>query len=168
MHKISPCLWFDDNAEEAVNFYVGLFRNSRILSIAHYGEAGSQASGRPKGTVMTITFELGGQEFMALNGGPVLTFSPAVSFMVGCETQEEIDKLWEKLSEGGEPGECGWLKDRYGVSWQIVPVVLEEMMQEGDSEKTERVMEALIQMKKLDIATLRRAYEGSKAASHVR
>jgi predicted 3-demethylubiquinone-9 3-methyltransferase (glyoxalase superfamily) len=159
LSKIAPCLWFDNKAEEAVNFYVSIFKNSKIGIITHYGEEGAEASGRPKGTVMTVTFQLDGQEFMALNGGPQFTFSPAISFLVNCETQEEVDELWEKLSEGGEKEQCGWLKDKYGVSWQIVPTVLGEMMQDKDAEKSERVMKAMLQMKKIDIRTLKLAYE---------
>jgi len=158
MQKIMPCLWFDDQAEEAVEFYRSIFKRSRIVSVARYGEAGAKASGRPKGTIMTIIFQLEGQELMALNGGPVFTFSPAISLMVNCKTQEEVDDLWEKLSEGGEPGPCGWLKDKYGVSWQIVPTVLGKMLQDKDAEKTERVIGALLQMKKLDIRSLEQAY----------
>jgi predicted 3-demethylubiquinone-9 3-methyltransferase (glyoxalase superfamily) len=157
MQKITPCLWFDENAEEAVAFYTSLFKNSKITSIARYGEAGAGASGRPKGTVMTIIFELDGQEFMALNGGPHFTFSPAISLMVNCETQAEIDEFWEKLSEGGGKEQCGWLRDKYGVSWQIVPTVLGEMIQDKDAEKSERVMKALLQMNKIDTETLRKA-----------
>ncbi len=163
MKKITPCLWFDNKAEEAAKFYVSLIKNSKIGSITRYGEAGAEASGRPAGTVMTVTFQLNGQEFMALNGGPQFTFSPAVSFVVNCETQEEIDKLWDKLSEGGEKNVCGWLKDKYGVSWQVVPAVLGEMMQDKDAEKTERVMKAILQMTKIDIKTLQRAYDGKLA-----
>ena len=160
MQKITPCLWFDDNAEEAVKFYVSVFKNSRVGSMTRYGEAGAKASGRPKGTVMTVIFQLDGQEFMALNGGPHFTFSPAISLIVNCKTQKEIDALWEKLSEGGEEVQCGWLTDKYGVSWQIVPTVLGKMMQDKDPKKSERVMAALLKMKKLDIKTLKRAYEG--------
>ena len=163
MQKITPCLWFNDNAEEAVNFYTSLFKNSNITSITRYGEAGAGASGRPKGTVMTVLFQLDGQEFMALNGGPHFTFSPAISLMVNCETQEEIDEMWDKLSEGGGTHQCGWLRDKYGVSWQIVPIVLGEMMQDKDAENSERVMKALLQMDKLDIETLKQAYEQKKS-----
>jgi predicted 3-demethylubiquinone-9 3-methyltransferase (glyoxalase superfamily) len=159
MQKITPCLWFDDQAEEAARYYVSLFKNSKILNIARYGEAGARVSGKPKGTVMTVTFQLDGHEFMALNGGPQFKFSEAISLIVHCETQAEVDERWEKLSEGGEKGPCGWLKDKYGLSWQIVPTALEEMMQDKDPKKSEKVMEALLQMKKLDIAALRRAYE---------
>ena len=159
MQKITPFLWFDNQAEEAVNFYTSIFKNSKILGVARYGEAGAKAAGRPKGSVMTVVFELGGQEFIALYGGPVFTFSPAISFVVNCETQEEVDELWEKLSEGGEKEQCGWLKDKYGVSWQIVPTFLGEMMQDKDPKKSEKVMEALLRMDKIDIETLKQAYE---------
>ena len=159
MQKITPCLWFDDKAEEAVNFYASVFNKSKIKDVTRYGEAGAKVAGRPKGTVMTVTFELEGQEFMALNGGPVFKFSPAISLMVHCETQEELDELWEKLSSGGEKGQCGWLTDKYGVSWQIVPAVLGEMLQDKDAERSERVMGALLQMNKLDIEALKRAYQ---------
>jgi predicted 3-demethylubiquinone-9 3-methyltransferase (glyoxalase superfamily) len=151
-------LWFDDQAEEAVNFYISVFKNSKIVSIAHYGDAAAAASGRPKGSVMTIVFQLEGQDFMALNGGPVFTFSPAISLMVNCASQEELDMIWEKLSAVPEAEQCGWLQDKYGVSWQIVPAALGEVMQDKDSERTERFMKAMLQMKKLDIGTLMRAY----------
>ena len=160
MQKITPFLWFDDNAEEAASFYVSLFKNSKILNVAHYGDAGADASGKPKGTVMTVAFQLDGQEFVALNGGPVFTFSPAISFVVNCQTQEELDDLWEKLSERGEIEQCGWLKDKYGVSWQIVPRLLGEMLQDKDPKKSERAMTAMLQMKKIDIDALKHAYEG--------
>jgi predicted 3-demethylubiquinone-9 3-methyltransferase (glyoxalase superfamily) len=160
MQKITPHLWFENNAEEAAKFYTSIFKNSKIIDIAHYGESAAEVSGRPKGTVMTVRFELEGQQFMALNGGPVFKFSPAVSFLVSCKTQEEVDNLWEKRSEGGEVEQCGWLKDKFGVSWQIVPNVLGEMMQDKDAEKSERVMKALLQMKKIDIQGLRKAYAG--------
>jgi predicted 3-demethylubiquinone-9 3-methyltransferase (glyoxalase superfamily) len=159
MKKITPCLWFDDKAEEAAKFYVSTIKNSKIGSITRYSEEGASASGRPAGSVMTVTFKLNGQEFMALNGGPQFTFSPAISFIVNCETQKEIDRLWEKLSEGGEKSVCGWLKDRYGVSWQIVPTILGKMMQNKNAERTARVMKAILQMTKLDIKTLQQAYE---------
>lgn len=158
MRKITPFLWFDDKAEEAANYYVSVFRNSKILSVARYGEAGAEVSGRPEGTVMTVVFELDGQEFIALNGGPQFKFSEAISFVVKCKTQREIDELWEKLSRGGEEVECGWLKDRYGLSWQIVPAVLGEMMSDPDPARSQRVMEALVKMKKLDLAELENAY----------
>jgi predicted 3-demethylubiquinone-9 3-methyltransferase (glyoxalase superfamily) len=159
MQKITPFLWFDNQAEEAVNFYTSIFKNSKIKSVSRYGEAGAEASGRPKGTVMTVTFELEGQEFIALNGGPHFKFTEAISFVVNCESQDEVDELWEKLSEGGEKEQCGWLKDKYGVSWQIVPTVLGEMLQDKDPKKSEKVMEALLQMGKIDIKTLEQAYE---------
>jgi predicted 3-demethylubiquinone-9 3-methyltransferase (glyoxalase superfamily) len=159
MQKISPCLWFDNHAEEAVNFYVSIFKNSKVGRIARYGEAGAEVSGRPNGSVMTVEFKLEGQEFLALNGGPHFKFTEAVSFVVNCETQEKIDEMWEKLSKGGEKGQCGWLKDKYGLSWQIVPPVLSEMLQDKDTKKSERVMKAMLHMKKLDIKTLKQAYE---------
>ncbi len=159
MQKITPCLWFDNQAEEAVNFYTSIFKNSKLVSVARYGEAGAEASGRPKGTVMTVIFQLDGQKFMALNGGPVFKFTEAISFIVNCKTQKEVDEFWKKLSEGGEEGPCGWLKDKYGLSWQIVPTVLGEMLLDKDAEKSERVMKAMLQMKKIDIKTLKRAYE---------
>ena len=160
MQKITPCLWFDDKAEEAAKFYVSIFKNSKLGKIARYGEAGAEVSGRPKGSVMTVTFQLDGQEFMALNGGPHFKFTEAISLVVNCKTQEEVDEMWEKLSAGGEKGVCGWLKDKYGLSWQLVPTVVEKMFQDKDAKKTERVMKALLQMKKLDIKKLKQAYEG--------
>ena len=153
--KITPFLWFDNQAEEAVNFYVSIFKNSKITSIDRYGEAGPG----PKGTVMTASFELEGQGFMALNGGPDFKFTEAISFFVSCETQAEVDEFWEKLSVGGEKGPCGWLKDKYGVSWQIVPTILGELLNDPDPEKSERVMKAMLQMKRLDINALKQAYE---------
>jgi len=159
MQKITPFLWFDDKAEEAVNLYVSIFKNSKIGSITRYGEEGAEVSGRPKGTVMTITFQLEGQAFTALNGGPHFKFTEAISFLVNCKTQEEVDELWEKLSEGGEKGQCGWLKDKYGLSWQIVPTVLGEMLNDKDAEKSKRVMHAMLQMHKIDIKRLKQAYE---------
>jgi predicted 3-demethylubiquinone-9 3-methyltransferase (glyoxalase superfamily) len=155
MQKIAPCLWFDDNAEDAVNFYASVFRNSRIASTTRYGEVGPGRAG----TVLTMAFELDGQEFVALNGGPHFTFSPAMSLVVNCETQEEVDELWEKLSDGGEKGRCAWLKDKYGVSWQIVPTILVKMLQDKDAEKSNRVMKAMLQMDKIDIEKLKRAYD---------
>ncbi len=160
MQKITPFLWFDDKAEEAVNFYVSIFKNSKVGSITRYGEEAAEVSGRPKGTVMTVTFQLEGQEFMALNGGPHFKFTEAISLLVNCKTQEEVDELWEKLSEGGEKGQCGWLKDKYGLSWQIVPTVLGEMLNDKDTEKSKRVMHALLQMHKIDIKRLQQAYKG--------
>ena len=159
MQKITPFLWYDDKAEEAANFYVSLFKNSKIGSITRYDEAGAAASGRPKGSVMVIEFQLEGQEFLALNGGPHFKFTEAISFVVNCETQEEVDKFWGKLSEGGEEGQCGWLKDKYGLSWQITPTVLPEMLKDKDPQKAKRVMQAMLQMKKIDIKTLKQAYE---------
>jgi predicted 3-demethylubiquinone-9 3-methyltransferase (glyoxalase superfamily) len=160
MQKITPFLWYDNQAEEAANFYVSIFRNSRIVSVSRYGDAGAEASGRPKGSVMTVSFQLDGQEFVALNGGPHFKLTEAVSFVVNCKTQEELDDYWERLSAGGdrEAQQCGWLKDKYGLSWQIVPTILGEMLQDKNSRKSERVMHALLQMKKLDIKTLERAY----------
>lgn len=155
MQKITPFLWFDNQAEEAMKFYVSIFKNSKIVSTTRYGEAGPG----PKGTVMSAIFQLDGQEFYALNGGPHFTFSPAISFFVKCKTQQEVDELWEKLSEGGEKHPCGWLKDKYGVSWQIIPTVLGEMLQDKDAEKSQRVMKAMLQMKKIDINGLTQAYE---------
>ncbi|MGA9187183.1 MAG: VOC family protein [Methanosarcina sp.] len=155
MQKITPFLWFDDKAEEAMNFYTSIFKNSKIVSIMRYGEAGPG----PKGTVMSATFQLDGQEFIALNGGPEFTFSPAISFFVNCETQEEVDELWQKLQEDGEKQRIGWLKDKYGVSWQIIPSVLGEMLQDKDPEKSKKVMEAMLKMDKIDINTLKQAYE---------
>jgi len=153
MQKITPFLWFDGKAEEAMNFYVSMFKNSKIVSVTRYGEAGPG----PKGTAMSATFQLDGQEFFALNGGPIFTFSPAISFFVKCETQPEIDEMWEKLSAGGEKQRCGWLKDKFGVSWQIVPTILGELLQDKDAEKSKRAMNAMLQMTKLDIEGLKRA-----------
>jgi len=167
MQKITPFLWFDDQAEEAVNFYVSIFDNSKIGAITRYGEAGAKAAGRSEGSVMTIAFQLEGQEFVALNGGPVFTFSPAISLVVNCRTQDEVDEFWEKLSEGGAIQQCGWLQDRYGVSWQIVPTALGEMLQDKDTERSERVMKAMLQMKKIDIRGLEQAYEQEQVASAV-
>lgn len=155
MKKITPFLWFDDQAEEAINLYVSVFKNSKILSISRYGDAGPG----PAGTVMTATFQLEGQEFMALNGGPAHKFTEAISLFVDCKTQEEVDELWVKLSEGGEQGPCGWLKDRFGLSWQIIPSVLGEFLGDPDPVKSQRVMQAMLQMSKLDIAGLKAAYE---------
>lgn len=153
--KITPFLWFDDNAEEATQFYVSIFKNSEVLSINRYGDAGSGA----EGTVMTTSFRLDGQEFMALNGGPHFTFTGAISFFIDCRSQEEVDELWEKLSEGGETSQCGWLKDEFGLSWQVIPSVLGEMLQDEDRERANRVMQAMLQMTKIDIAKLKQAYE---------
>ena len=162
MQPITPCLWFDSNAEEAVTFYASVFKNSKITGIACYGDAAAAAAGRPKGSIMTVAFQLEKQDFLALNGGPVFKFNEAVSFIVNCQTQEDVDYYWDKLSEGGDPiaQQCGWLKDKFGVSWQITPVVLSEMLQDKNAEKTERVMEAMLQMKKIDIAALKHAAAG--------
>ena len=160
MAPIGLCLWFDSQAEEAANFYVSVFGDGKILNVARHGPEGAQVSGKPEGSAMTVTFQLRGQEFMALNGGPLFKFTEAISLMVSCATQIEVDHFWHKLSEGGEPGQCGWLKDRYGVSWQIIPSALGELMQSGTPEQSRRVMAALLQMKKLDIAALRKAYQG--------
>jgi predicted 3-demethylubiquinone-9 3-methyltransferase (glyoxalase superfamily) len=154
MQKITPFLWFDGKAEEAMNFYVSIFKNSKIVNVTRYGEAGPG----PKGTVMSATFQLDGQEFFALNGGPQFTFSPAISFFVNCQTQQEVDELWEKLSEGGEKLRCGWLKDKYGLSWQVIPSALGEMLQDKDAQKSKRVMQAMLQMDKIDIKRLKQAY----------
>ena len=155
MQKITPFLWFDDKAEEAMNFYVSIFPNSKVLSVTRYGDAGSG----PKGTVMTARFELAGQEFVALNGGPLFKFTEAISFVVNCETQQEVDEFWEKLSAGGEKSRCGWLKDKYGLSRQVVPTALFELMQDEDAAKSQRVMKALLQMDKIDIEGLKQAYK---------
>ena len=159
MQKIHSCLWFNNQAEDAAKFYASIFKNSKIGDMTRYGEAGAKVSGRPKGSVMTVTFEIEGQEFVALNGGPHFTFSEAISLMVRCETQKEIDEMWEKLSQGGEKGQCGWLKDKYGLSWQIVSPVWDEMLRDKDVAKSERVMKAILQMTKPDIKTLKQAYE---------
>jgi predicted 3-demethylubiquinone-9 3-methyltransferase (glyoxalase superfamily) len=155
MHKITPFLWFDDKAEEAMNFYVSIFKNSKVGSVTRYGDAGPG----PKGTVMSATFQLDGQDFFALNGGPLFKFTEAISFFVNCETQEEIDELWEKLTAGGgAPQRCGWLKDKYGLSWQIIPKVLGEMLGDKDPHRSQRVMQAMLQMNKIDIQQLKEAY----------
>ena len=155
MQKIMPFLWFDGKAEEAMKFYVSIFKNSKVLGVSRYGEAGPG----PKGSAMTVRFELDGQEFIGLNGGPQFKFTEAVSFSVDCKTQKEVDELWEKLSEGGEQGPCGWLKDKYGLSWQIVPSILGKLLGDKDPAKANRVMKAMLQMKKLDIAGLQKAYD---------
>lgn len=160
MQKITPCLWFDSQAEEAAKFYVSLFKNSRVGKITRYGESGSAVSGRPKSSVLTVSFQLEGQEYTALNGGPTFKLSEAVSFVINCETQQEVDDFWEKLSKGGETQPCGWLKDRYGLSWQVVPTVLPELLQDKDAAKAERVMKAMLQMRKIDIRQLKQAAEG--------
>jgi predicted 3-demethylubiquinone-9 3-methyltransferase (glyoxalase superfamily) len=155
MPKITPFLWFDDNAEEAINFYTSIFKNSKIGRVTRYGDAGPG----PKGTVMSATFQLEGQEFMALNGGPHFKFTPAISLFVDCKTQEEVDDLWERLSAGGKTERCGWLTDRFGLSWQIIPAILGQLLQDKDPQKSKRVMQAMLQMKKIDIAGLEQAYE---------
>ncbi len=162
MEKITPCLWFDKNAEEAVKFYTSIFKNSKILKISRYTEAGYDVHHMAAGTVLTVEFELNGQTFTALNGGPVFKFNEAISFQVSCDSQEELDYYWEKLSAGGDSKaqQCGWLKDKFGVSWQIVPRGLVEMMTDKDAQRSGRVMQALMPMKKLDIEKLRQAYEG--------
>jgi len=160
LQRITPFLWFDQQAEEAANFYVSIFKDSRIQGVTRYDEEGAKAAGRPKGSVMTVGFELEGQEFTALNGGPHFKFTEAISFVVHCETQAEVDHFWEKLSAGGQEVQCGWLKDKFGVSWQVVPTVLIEMLQDKDPKKAQAVMAAMLQMKKISIEPLRRAYEG--------
>ncbi|MEA2397600.1 MAG: hypothetical protein QOK25_1156 [Thermoleophilaceae bacterium] len=153
---ITPSLWFDDEAEEAADFYISVFKNSRVVNVAHYTEAGP----RPAGTVMTVEFELDGQRFVGINGGPQFTFSEAVSFQINCETQEDVDHYWERLSEGGEEGPCGWLKDRYGLSWQVVPTGMDELFSDPDPERATRAMKAMLTMRKLDIAALQSAADG--------
>ncbi len=162
MQKITPFLWYDNNAEEAANYYVSVFKNSGINGITRYEEEGSKAAGRPAGTVMTVEFQIEGQEFLALNGGPHFKFTEAVSFVVNCESQEEVDYFWEKLSEGGQTSQCGWLKDKFGLSWQVVPTILGDLFQDKDPEKSKRVMKAMLQMTKLDIQALKDAAEGKE------
>lgn len=156
MQKITPFLWFDDKAEEAMNFYISIFKNSKVVRVTRYGDAGPG----PKGTVMAATFELEGQEFYALNGGPVFKFTPAISLFVNCETQQEVDELWEKLSQGGRIDQCGWLQDRYGLSWQIIPTLLGTLLGDKDPVKANRAMQAMLQMKKIDMAGLQKAHDG--------
>jgi predicted 3-demethylubiquinone-9 3-methyltransferase (glyoxalase superfamily) len=160
--KITPCLWFDDQGEAAAEFYVSVFKNSRITQVARYGDAGKDVHGRPAGSVMTVSFELDGQPFTALNGGPVFKFNEAVSFEIDCDTQQEVDYYWERLSAGGDEKaqQCGWLKDRFGVSWQVVPTVMKLLLADATSEKSQRAMAAMLKMKKLDIEALERAYAG--------
>jgi predicted 3-demethylubiquinone-9 3-methyltransferase (glyoxalase superfamily) len=160
VQKIVPSLWFDTQAEEAAKFYVSIFKDSKITNITHYGSAGP----RPEGMVMTVDFRLAGQDFNALNGGPDFKFTEATSLLVNCQTQDEVDDLWQKLGDGGEPGPCGWLKDRYGLSWQVVPVALGEMLSDPDPARSQRVMAAMLQMSKIDLAELRRAYEPQPVA----
>lgn len=156
MQKIISFFWFDHQAEEAANFYISVLKNSRIVNIARYGDAGPG----PKGTAMTVTFELAGQRFIALNGGPQFKLSEAISLLINCETQQEVDDLWEKLSDGGEKSRCGWLKDKFGLSWQVIPTALGELLQDKDPQKSQRVMQAMLQMTKIDIARLKQASEG--------
>ena len=160
--SITPCLWFDNQADEAARFYTGIFKNSRIVEVTRYGGAGREVHGKPAGTVMAVAYELDGQPFTALNGGPQFKFNEAISFQVGCKTQEEVDYYWEKLSAGGDEKaqQCGWLKDRYGVSWQVFPTALLEMLGDPDTQKSERTMEAMLRMKKINLAELQRAYAG--------
>jgi predicted 3-demethylubiquinone-9 3-methyltransferase (glyoxalase superfamily) len=167
VQPIVPCLWFDSQAEEAARYYTGIFKQSKLGKISRYTEAGHEVHGRPAGSVMTVEFELNGQPFTALNGGPLFKFNEAVSFQIMCETQEEVDHYWNRLTGGGDKQaqQCGWLKDKYGVSWRVVPTVLAELMSDPDKEKAGRAMEALLQMKKLDIAELKRAFEGETAGS---
>ena len=162
LQRITPFLWFDDQAEEAARFYVSIFKDSRITSVVRYDDAAAKASGRPKGSVMTVAFELDGQPFTALNGGPHFKFTEAISLVVNCETREEVDHFWKNLSAGGQEVQCGWLKDRFGVSWQVVPTVLSEMLQDKDPEKSKRVMAAMLKMRKISIEGLKHAYEGRK------
>jgi predicted 3-demethylubiquinone-9 3-methyltransferase (glyoxalase superfamily) len=161
MQKISPCLWFDDNAEDAVKFYVSIFKNSKVGNVTRYGKEGYEIHKKKEGSVMTIDFEIEGQKFLALNGGPIFKFNEAISFQIYCDTQEEIDYYWEKLTEGGDKNAqvCGWLKDKFGLSWQVVPIAMIKMLQEKDSKKTERVMKAMLQMHKLDINAITKAYQ---------
>lgn len=162
IQKITPCLWFDHQAEEAAEFYTAIFKPSKIVNISRYGEAGYEIHGRPAGSVMTVAFELEGQSFTALNGGPMFKFNEAISLQIMCETQEDVDYYWEKLSEGGDEQaqQCGWLKDKYGVSWQVIPTLLIEMLNDSNSEKSQRVTEAMLHMKKLNVDELERAYAG--------
>jgi len=157
MQKISPCLWFDNQAEEAAKFYTSIFKSSKITGVTHYGDAGAAVSGQAKGSVMTVSFELDGQQFTALNGGPLFKFTEAISLEVSCKNQKEVDYFWERLSAGGKKSQCGWLKDKYGVSWQVVPAGLPEMFLDKDPAKTERVMQAMLKMTKLDIQALKQA-----------
>lgn len=164
--QITPCLWFDSQAEDAANFYVSVFKNSKIKRISRYGKAGHEIHGRPAGSVMTVEFELDGQAFTALNGGPIFKFDEAISFQIPCETQDEIDYYWSRLTaDGGQEGPCGWVKDKFGLSWQVVPAALADMLVDSDADKRERVTTAFLQMKKFDIARLRRVYEGESAAA---
>jgi predicted 3-demethylubiquinone-9 3-methyltransferase (glyoxalase superfamily) len=161
MQQITPFLWFNNQAEEAAKFYASIFKESKILKVARHNEEGAMASGQPKGSVMTVQFQLAGQNFVALNGGPHFEFTEAISFVVNCRTQAEVDYFWKQLAAGGKEVQCGWLKDKYGVSWQIVPEVMGELLKDADPEKSQRVMQALLQMVKLDIKALKRAYNGT-------
>jgi predicted 3-demethylubiquinone-9 3-methyltransferase (glyoxalase superfamily) len=163
-HTISPCLWFDGTAEQAARFYVSIFKNSKIGTVSRYGKAGKEIHGGEAGSVMTVAFELNGVKFVALNGGPLFKFTEAVSFQVYCETQADIDYYWSKLCEGGQEGPCGWLKDKFGLSWQVTPIALTEMLMDKDQQKVERVTDAFMKMKKFDLEALRRAFEGRAAA----
>ncbi len=162
IQRIAPCLWFDDQAEDAAEYYVSIFKNARIVNVSRYGEAGQEIHGRPAGSVMTVDFELDGQSFTALNGGPLFKFNEAISFQINCETQEEIDDYWEKLTQGGDEKaqQCGWLKDKFGVSWQVIPSGINEIFADHKSAGFQRAMNAMLQMKKLDIAEMKRAYAG--------
>jgi predicted 3-demethylubiquinone-9 3-methyltransferase (glyoxalase superfamily) len=162
-HSLTTCLWFDTQAEQAVNFYASIFKDAKVGSITRYGKEGREIHGKEAGSVMTAEFEIAGHKFVALNGGPHFKFNEAVSFQVPCATQEEIDYFWSQLSEGGQEGPCGWLKDKYGVSWQVVPTILPKMLSDGDAKKSQRVTKAFLQMKKFDIAELERAYDGAAA-----
>jgi predicted 3-demethylubiquinone-9 3-methyltransferase (glyoxalase superfamily) len=167
VQPITPCLWFDSQAEDAARYYTGIFKDSRIVAITRYGEAGREIHGRPAGSVMTVEFELNGQPFTALNGGPHFKFNEAVSFQIMCRDQEEVDFYWDRLRQGGDPNaqQCGWLKDKFGLSWQVVPTGMVEMLNNPDREKADRAMDAMMKMKKLDIAELQRAYEGETAGT---
>ena len=162
MQKITPFLWFDNNAEEALNFYTSIFKNSNVGTVSRYSEEAAKATGRPKGSLMTASFQLNGQEFIALNGGAEFKFTEAISFVINCENQQEIDYYWEELGKGGDAKaqQCGWLKDKFGLSWQVVPTVLSKLMADEDAKKSQHVMQALLQMKKIDIAALEKAYRG--------
>jgi len=161
--QITPCLWFDKEAEEAARFYVSVFKNAKLGRISRYGKEGYEIHGMKEGTVMTAEFEIDGQKFVALNGGPHFKFNEAVSFQIHCDTQEEIDYFWDRLTQGGQEVQCGWLKDKFGLSWQVVPTVLPEMLMDPDSEKSQRVTKTFLEMKKFDIAALQRVYEGRAA-----
>ncbi|HKV10499.1 MAG TPA: VOC family protein [Thermoanaerobaculia bacterium] len=162
LQRITPGLWFDSEAEDAANYYVSIFKNSRICEITRYGEAGREIHGKPPGSVLTVEFELDGQKFTALNGGPIFQFNEAVSFQIACETQDDVDYYWEKLTQGGDVNaqQCGWLKDKFGLSWQVVPTIMSELLNDPNSEKSQRAFAAMMQMKKIDIEALKRAYDG--------